>query len=130
MLLQAANEVTSGRQYTVSAVSGERQAPPKTEDGTDTEDVAPASLEMVHQYVRVHTGSMPGDPELLKTNEQPGSLLAAAVVAAAAAAGAAEAPPGCSSADAWVVLSSGGGVRWGARWRARGGTQLWLMCMH
>jgi hypothetical protein len=44
-LLQAnrRDEPDASLQFTVSTPSGERQAPPKTEDGTDTED-----LERVH----------------------------------------------------------------------------------
>jgi hypothetical protein len=48
-----ADDPDSCLQYTVNTLSGERQAPPKTEDGTDTEEVA-TSLAMV--YVRIHTG--------------------------------------------------------------------------
>lgn len=49
-----ADDPDSCLQYTVNAVSGERQAPPKTEDGGDTEEVD-SNLSMV--YVRIHTGS-------------------------------------------------------------------------
>lgn len=46
-------------------MSGERHAPPKTEDGGDTEEMD-ATLSMV--YVRIHTGSsLPGS--MLKTGE-------------------------------------------------------------
>jgi hypothetical protein len=64
-------------QYTVNAVSapaaavmhsrtGERAAPPKTEDGTDTEEVD-ASLAMV--YVRIHTGDSLLSTVSVKTGE-------------------------------------------------------------
>lgn len=60
-----ADDTDSCLQYTVNAVSGERQAPPKTEDGGDTEEVD-SNLSMV--YVRIHTGgSLPAS--VLKTAE-------------------------------------------------------------
>jgi hypothetical protein len=50
-LLQATrqDEPDASLQFTVSTPSGERQAPPKTEDGTDTED-----LERVHAALHSH----------------------------------------------------------------------------
>lgn len=74
------DEGCRGMQFTINALSGERQAPPKTEDGTDTEDVDPG-LAMV--YVRIHTGA--SLPEELKP-EEPGCLQDAVAAAAAAAA--------------------------------------------
>lgn len=61
-----ADDPDSCLQYTVNAVSGERQAPPKTEDGTDTEEVD-TSLAMV--YVRIHTGASLPSSIALKTGE-------------------------------------------------------------
>lgn len=52
------DEPDSGLQFTVCTPSGERQAPPKTEDGTDTEDLERAhgpDGSLIQVYVRSHS---------------------------------------------------------------------------
>ena len=97
-MLQAAraDDPDSCLQYTVNALSGERQAPPKTEDGTDTEEVD-SNLAMV--YVRIHTGnsSLSYNPALKTGEIEALTELAAAEAGAALAAAAGEGAAGASS---------------------------------
>lgn len=99
MQANRADDPDSCLQYTVNAVSGERQAPPKTLDGGDTEEVD-ASLAMV--YVRIHTGSsLPFNPAL-KTGELE------ALTESAAAEGGAAAEPAAAQEEASPRASSPG----------------------
>lgn len=78
-----ADDPDSCLQYTVNTVSGERQAPPKTEDGTDTEEVA-TSLAMV--YVRILAGDgLPPSSTQAGEPSSDGSASAAAAAPPAAA---------------------------------------------
>lgn len=96
-------------QYTVNAVSGERAAPPKTEDGTDTEEVD-ASLAMV--YVRIHTGGSLPSTSSVKSEEFDPAQAGAAAPAEDGGSTAHHAEPGpvASTADA-EAAASGSEVR-------------------
>jgi hypothetical protein len=100
------DDLDSCLQYTVNAVSGERAAPPKTEDGTDTEEVD-ASLAMV--YVRIHTGGSLPPTAFVKTGEndpaQPGAAAAAAEEDGGTTAQHAEGGPVASIVDAEAAAS-------------------------
>lgn len=124
-----ADDPDSCLQYTVNMLSGERQAPPKTEDGTDTEEVA-TSLAMV--YVRIHTGdgllpsiaqageSSSNAPESAATEAAAPAAIAEAEASTSqvqqgdghtsltAAAGAAGEPAGCSGRSTAAVAAAEG----------------------
>lgn len=78
-----ADDPDSCLQYTVNTVSGERQAPPKTEDGTDTEEVA-TSLAMVYVRILAGDGLPPSSTQAGESSsDAPASAGAAAPPAAA-----------------------------------------------
>lgn len=95
-----ADDPDSCLQCTVNTVSGERQAPPKTEDGTDTEEVT-TSLAMVYVRILAGDGLPPSSTQAGESSsDAPGSAAAPPAAAVEAEASTSQAQQGDGQASA------------------------------